>query len=114
MIKPQHVEIIENSPLNLKLKLTFESSLLYFMGHFDRQHLLPGVVQIGYVIEYAKEFLCDSVSCDIPQIKFTSPIIPGDEVLLNIRLYREKKYLEFEYILYKLGKTASKGKIKIL
>ncbi len=113
MIKPEHVEIIQKSSLELEVRFRLEESLFYLQGHFEKKKLLPGVVQVGYAIEYAREYLTESITCDIPRIKFTSPILPSDEVLLTLKINPEHKYLEFEYYLLNINKSASTGRIKI-
>ncbi len=113
MIKPEHAEIIKKSPEELLVRFKVDESLFYLKGHFEKQKILPGVVQIGYAIQYARDCLKYNISCDIPHIKFSSPILPDDEVLLALKINPQKNYLEFCYTLINLDKTASKGRIKI-
>lgn len=78
--------------------LKIPTHLAYFEGHFKGMPLVPGVVQLNWVIEFAKKDfgLHDSVSQG-DQIKFTRFMKPGDEVFLSLNYNSEKSSLAYSY-----------------
>ena len=75
--------------------------------------MLPGVIQLGWAIHFAKELFSISTVNNIPQVKFTQPIVPFDKVVLRLKLNAEKKNFTFEYFVENIDKVASSGKVKI-
>ena len=108
MIKPKayKTEIIDKNTAKVSFKL--DADLFYLKGHFEVQALLPGVVQVGYVVEFAKDVLTN-----FQVIKFLNPIIPEDTVELTLKYNETKQALDFEYYLKNQEKVASKGKAKV-
>ncbi|MCI6449645.1 MAG: hypothetical protein SPK02_00280 [Succinivibrio sp.] len=113
MIKPKayKTEIIDKNTAKVSFKL--DDDLFYLKGHFEVQPLLPGVVQVGYVVDFAKELLNLDVITNFQVIKFLSPIIPEDTVELTLKYNETKQSLDFEYYLKNQEKVASKGKAKV-
>ena len=113
MIKPKAyiTEIIDKNTAKVSFKL--DADLFYLKGHFEVQALLPGVVQVGYVVEFSKELLNLDVITNFQVIKFLNPIIPEDTVELTLKYNETKQALDFEYYLKNQEKVASKGKAKV-
>lgn len=57
-----------------------------FRGHFPRFPLVPGVAQLNWVAELAGVNLEDWQSVKLERLKFQKPMLPGQEVVLNIAL----------------------------
>ncbi|MCK5717640.1 MAG: hypothetical protein KAH77_09140 [Thiomargarita sp.] len=95
--KPKH-KIIEKNKLQVIIELIIPENLYYFKGHFEEHAILPGVVQIDWVMFYAKQYL--NISGDFMQmelIKFNKIIEPSYHVILKISLNVEQKKLRFSY-----------------
>ncbi|NKF49968.1 3-hydroxyacyl-ACP dehydratase [Shewanella sp. WXL01] len=85
----------------------------YFKGHFDGHPLLPGVVQLDWVLHFFKAHLISNFQfkgCDV--IKYQQPILPNMQVTLTMVWKSERSKLEFKYSSAS-GNHAS-GKIKVL
>lgn len=114
MIKPKSFNINKIDDTYAVVSFSVNKDLFYFNGHFPIQAILPGVVQLGWTIEFAKKIFAIDLSCNLPMVKFMSPILPEDKVALNLTLNTEKKNLSFEFYLVNANKVASTGKVKLL
>ncbi|MBV9248974.1 MAG: hypothetical protein JO227_07005 [Acetobacteraceae bacterium] len=81
-----------------ELDLAINADLFWFQGHFPGAAILPGVVQIDWALHFARTYL------DLPcttarqlQIKFKSPIRPGDTLALRLRHDPTRARLAFDY-----------------
>lgn len=80
------------------LQFDLPEDLFYFDGHFDGTPILAGVVQIDWVIEFAREYLgIDSRFRRIEALKFFHVLTAGDTVTLVLRYDRAVEKLSFEY-----------------
>lgn len=113
MILPENYLVEKTSSTEAKIIFTLQESLFYLKGHFKAQPILPGVIQLGWAIHFAKELFKISTKNDMPQVKFTQPIMPNDKIELSLKLNRELNNFTFEYYLENTGKVASSGKVKI-
>jgi GT2 family glycosyltransferase len=65
-------------------------------GHFPGFPVVPGVVQIGWVVETARELLGRAVTLEaIEALKFKRLLRPSDVVRLRVELSRDGRTLEF-------------------
>ena len=72
-----------NNRLSAVLKVP--TDLVYFSGHFPGSPVLPGVVQIQFVLQLLQTHLGKPVlPVTLSHVKFTSPVSPGDT--LNVRI----------------------------
>ena len=88
------------SDSELSMRIFIPKDIEYFEGHFEGFHLLPGVVQIAWVVEFAKSYLKLDGRLKfkgLENVKFVRPIFPETEVELNIKFESVKKVLSFEY-----------------
>ncbi len=77
--------------LNLELPVDAEA----FRGHFPDQPVLPGVVQLDWVMGFAKKYF--DIACPSAQafqVKFTHVIQPGQ---IELHLKYSDRRLSFEY-----------------
>lgn len=82
----------------LELELYIPSELYYFSGHFPDKPVLPGVVQIDWVMTYAKEFLAVLGEFQgMEAIKFRDIIEPETTLHLLIHYRKDKHKLVFRY-----------------
>ena len=93
------------------LRLFFDEKLVFFKGHFDNAHILPGIAQTHFVIEYAAQFLAIDKTqiTNIPQLKFSKVILPN--TVINLRIEQHAHRLVFNYTddqknLYSSGKIS--------
>lgn len=108
-------ESAEADRLTVMLKLT--PDLFWFKGHFPAQNILPGVVQLDWVKDFAERILGDCFVAAVPQMKFTTPMMPGDKVRLTVKLSAlgELKGVRFHYEVNRNEQwlTASQGIIDL-
>jgi len=103
------LQVVEN---HLDAVLHIPTDLIYFDGHFDEMSVLPGVVQVHWAIEMAKEhFKISSDFSAIEVLKFMRVIQPDEIVNLQMEYDDSKKVMNFTY---KSSPeiTHSKGKVK--
>ena len=100
MEKNNHRIIVEQEILKedqhviLKLNITEESD--FFDGHFPEFKLLPAVAQFEVITRFARIYFGTKKSVpDIKRIKFSSPIFPGAEVLLEMKFNPDKSTLTY-------------------
>lgn len=92
----------------ITLELFIPETLEFFKGHFPEVAILPGVVQLNWVMQFAKEYLeLDPADlAHIEQLKFTKVIKPNSTVLLELKFINAR--LEFRYyqgdVRYSFGK----------
>lgn len=84
----------ENQHVILKLNITEESD--FFDGHFPQFKLLPAVAQFEVITRLSGVYFgTKRIVPDIRRIKFSSPILPGAEVLLEMKFNAEKSTLTY-------------------
>ena len=84
----------ENQHVILKLNITEESD--FFDGHFPQFKLLPAVAQFEVITRLSGVYFgTKRIVPDIRRIKFSSPILPGAEVLLEMKFNTEKSTLTY-------------------
>jgi 3-hydroxymyristoyl/3-hydroxydecanoyl-(acyl carrier protein) dehydratase len=92
------IEALERSNDRLSLRFVVSPTLPYFEGHFAEVPVLPGVVQIGWAIEFARIYLPPSARFrSLAAVKFTHVIQPQAAVTLDLVANAAKGELSFEY-----------------
>lgn len=82
---------------NIEYKLNIPKDLFYFNGHFPGHPILPGVVQIKWAIEFAKELGVSGGRIDLKRIKFMRAIQPNTIVWLRLVPSTDNKSLSYRY-----------------
>ena len=68
----------------------------FFEGHFPDFHLLPGLTQVQWTIELAREsFPLPPVFCGINNLKLTKPVLPGANVLVELQKGTQEGAVKF-------------------
>ncbi len=66
-------------------------------GHFPNNPIVPGIAQISWVAAAAEQaFGLTNFSGSMEAVKFRSPIIPGDDIRLTLRVDRSTNKVHFE------------------
>lgn len=83
---------------SLVLSLIIPENLSYFVGHFDRFPIVPGVVQIQWATHFAQQhFDLKPAFRHMEAIKFKELLLPGQALALHLRYGYSNGKLEFCY-----------------
>ena len=91
-------DVLEQSAEHVVLHLTIPENLYYFQGHFPQAAILPGVVQLDWVMFYLNEYLhvdCKNV-VSVDALKFQIIVRPNYEIQLQLKKVKTNKY-SFSY-----------------
>ncbi len=113
---------VENSRVatdsTFSVDLNLPEDLVWFEGHFPKKALLPGVVQLRWVLYYASLWLGEINLREIVTMKFVRPVLPLES--LHLRLTKGAirdglLTLQFEYVVTNASKatTVSLGRLKV-
>jgi len=99
--RPQHlapdVRQVRIVPGGADINLVVPSNLLYLDGHFPELGVLPGVVQMHWAAQLARQHLGARVSGRTLQVKFRNTIGPGASLTLTLREDAARARVSFEY-----------------
>lgn len=88
---------LENDGQNAEITLIFPKNSNFFKGHFSDFPILPGVVQLFFAKEFARDiFNLYFVPQKVKKVKFSSIIKP--EMKVKLVLTRNEKSIEYKYI----------------
>lgn len=94
----------------VELSLDIAPSLPCLAGHFDSFPVVPGVVQIDWVVHYANALLdLDWPVLRLDRLKFTCPMQPNSSLDVKLVFNREKQWLDFQFFCVK--NNYSKGRV---
>lgn len=97
MILPEYNIKLENQH-HLEIECNFPSEYPYFAGHFPKLPILAGVVQLGLVYQFVKQYWqIDLTLLPLRQVKYQKLIFANSKVNLIIDYELDKKRLSFEY-----------------
>jgi len=90
----------ENQISDSEIKLAFNipPNLRWFDGHYPDQPIVPGVIEIDWAINYAKQYL--NLSGDftgMEAMKFHELILPNDNIQLHLTYKKENQKLHFSF-----------------
>ena len=85
-------------PSGVALDLRVPATLGWFRGHFPDHPILPGVVQLAWVMAYARaHFDLDPAVERITALKFQRIIRPGAELELDLQWSSAGRCLDFQF-----------------
>lgn len=97
---------------SLSADLTFLGDSAYFKGHFENCPILPGVIQLHFVIKFINLFFNKNVNVyDIIKLKFTSLILPDTLVHFELNKLSDDEFVfcyENGDVKYSAGKIVIK------
>ncbi|MGB0935872.1 MAG: acyl-CoA synthetase [Colwellia sp.] len=93
-----HCKLLEQSDTTVSLCLNIPENLYYFQGHFTEIPLLPGVVQLDWVMHYLKQYFSINPTklASVDALKFKRIIRPDTETILTLNKLSSTKYT-FEF-----------------
>lgn len=81
-----------------EIELLIPSNLAYLQGHFDDFPVVPGVAQVHWAIQYAKDLLGPfGELLKTTRIKFSSILQPNDNVSLYLNLDGANSCVAFKF-----------------
>jgi 3-hydroxymyristoyl/3-hydroxydecanoyl-(acyl carrier protein) dehydratase len=104
------IEALERGSGHVSLRFVVPETLAYFEGHFPGCPVLPGVVQVGWAIEFARRHVPFSGAFrSLEAVKFMRVVHPEDAIVLALVPDAERRALKFEY--HRAGEACSSGRI---
>ncbi|HEY6125951.1 MAG TPA: hypothetical protein VIV63_14965 [Steroidobacteraceae bacterium] len=104
------IDAVEREQDHLELRFVVPESNCYFEGHFSGCPVLPGVVQVGWAIEFARQHIPFAARFRaLSAVKFMRVIQPNAAVTLRIKADAGLHALSFEYRL--AGEPCSSGRV---
>jgi 3-hydroxymyristoyl/3-hydroxydecanoyl-(acyl carrier protein) dehydratase len=84
--------------LTAEIHLKVPEDLAYFEGHFKDMPVVPGVVQLHWVVEFLKTLFDISIPITKgAQIKFMNLMQPLHQPILHLELNPEKHLITYKY-----------------
>ena len=85
-------------PSHAQLALLVPPELRCLRGHFPGLPVVPGAMQIGWVLAFASELLGSPPTLyGLQSVKFQRLVLPGQTLSLTIRLDRDRETIQFVY-----------------
>lgn len=104
------IDALEREEDYLHLRFVVPGTNCYFEGHFPGCPVLPGVVQVGWAIEFARRHIPFSARFRaLAAVKFMRVIQPNEAVALRLAADTDLRELSFEYRLS--GEPCSSGRV---
>lgn len=95
---PEILSIVSKTEHSVTLQLRAQATLHYFPNHFAGFPLLPGVVQLNWVMHYCREQLhIVNTFKALENIKFQSIVRPDQVMQLHLQWQPTIQRLEFEF-----------------
>ena len=106
MFIPTH-EVLEQSGERLVIVMELQPDMPCFAGHFEELPVLPGVVQIGWVVEFAQRYFgATFLHRALHSVKFQQLVRPPVQLTLTVQWLAERELLKFTYS-NKRGRSSS-------
>lgn len=97
---PEVISIAYEESNAVTLSLLVQPELHYFPNHFPNYPLLPGVVQLDWVIHFGRGILqVTGEFCRMDNIKFQAIVRPAQRLNLRLQWQADTRRLAFTYTL---------------
>ncbi len=96
----RHPEVLNkiSTPNAVEITLKIPADLAYLEGHFPDAPIVPGVVQLHWAVEFAKEvFHISGIISEGKQIKFSNLLRPEEEICLKLEHFPAKSLIAYIY-----------------
>lgn len=93
---PQLPRVLSADPKRGTWSCSVPEDLVYLRGHFPESPLVPGVVQLDWVLKLAAERLDGRRVARVEALKFNEPLLPGQEFTLRVEDRADGTGLRFE------------------
>jgi 3-hydroxymyristoyl/3-hydroxydecanoyl-(acyl carrier protein) dehydratase len=80
-----------------ELKLVIPPASWFFQGHFPDYPILPGAIQIHWVVQFAKRYFIEKPFPSAIRVKFRKPIRPNHQLTLLLERAKSRDSIRFEY-----------------
>jgi 3-hydroxymyristoyl/3-hydroxydecanoyl-(acyl carrier protein) dehydratase len=102
---------IDAEKSRVALQLHVQSELEHFKGHFPGFGVLPGVVQLDWVVRLARQYfqITDEGFLGMEQIKFQSIVLP--EALIELKLEWDSSRRRLSFVYQDIAKIYSSGRL---
>lgn len=97
LIQPK---VLNQSSNGHELKITcyIPKELKYFNGHFEKNAILPGIVQVHWAEDFGRQFLAvKGCFIRLEVIKFMRVIIPATTLIITLKYDNKKNKLTFSF-----------------
>lgn len=95
---PTEVARFQHDLAHGEVLLRLDPELFWFDGHFPAQPILPGLAQLDWVMGYGEKLLGLTLQFQsIQNVKFQSPLLPGDLITLSLNWQEKNRILIFDF-----------------
>jgi 3-hydroxymyristoyl/3-hydroxydecanoyl-(acyl carrier protein) dehydratase len=96
--EPDGVRWLEQGPAQARVELVANQGHAAFAGHFPAAAILPGVVQLDWAINLARQaFAIEAPVCRLEVLKFQAPVLPGLVLAATLEWDQALMRLTFQY-----------------
>jgi 3-hydroxymyristoyl/3-hydroxydecanoyl-(acyl carrier protein) dehydratase len=89
---------VDRTARSLSCRLQVPADLAVFRSHFPHAPIVPGVLQVGWAVELAREHGLATGRCEgISTVKFRRLVRPGMRLLAHLRAGKQPGELNFRY-----------------
>lgn len=102
---------VDRDESSISTRFTVTHELAFFKDHFPDHPVVPGVVQLAWIFEFAADMIPTHSRYTVHSLKFTRAMLPGQICYLEVSRAGERE-LSFRYYNDKDDSLFSGGKIK--
>jgi 3-hydroxymyristoyl/3-hydroxydecanoyl-(acyl carrier protein) dehydratase len=104
------VHAVHRAGTSIHIELDLRADHVAFRGHFERQPILAGVIQMHWAVHFARtHFAPDASVASFRTLKFSRLIIP--DVLLELVVSEPSTSGAVDYVYADQGRECSSGRI---
>jgi 3-hydroxymyristoyl/3-hydroxydecanoyl-(acyl carrier protein) dehydratase len=105
---------LDNTNSLISAQVQVPEDAIWFDGHFPDMAVLPGIAQIGMIVELLEKTMNKPVRVlEVNRVRFKQAIEPGNPIEIQVSS-KENMPQTFAFRLFKNGKLACSGFIKVV